>query len=280
MRNEEQYIEETLKSVVSQTLLPCEWVIVSDGSTDRTDAIIQGYQANYDWITLIQLPPRAFPSFAAVVENTTLGIRSLSTTDYHFLGLLDSDLRFQADYFERLIQEFQQDPTLGLAGGVAIDVGLPKDVLPRNKRDVPGALQFFRRECFEAIGGLVPIPEGGWDSVTCATARMKGYRTRLVTHLIVDHLKPRNTIHGGALKRKWQMGVRDYALGYHPLFELVKCGSRLFRDRPFLLGALAWFGGYLGATLSRRPRTLPAETIRYTRSEQLARLFPRFARDR
>ncbi len=273
VRNEEKYIEETLKSVIGQTILPKEWVIVSDGSTDTTNSIIENYQKKNNWIKLIKLPQREFASFAAVVENTTLGIKSLQTKEYDFLGLLDSDLRFQKDYFEKLIVEFSSDPKLGLAGGVAIDIGLPKDTLPRNKQDVPGALQFFSRECFENIGLLIPIPEGGWDSVTCTTARMKGYSTRLVTHLIVDHLKPRNTIYGNALKRKWQMGHRDYALGYHPLFETVKCTARLFRERPYIIGSIVWLLGFINATIKGAPLHIPPPLVHYTRREQLKRLF-------
>lgn len=272
VRNEEKFISRTINSVINQTILPREWIIVSDGSTDATDTIVANYLAKHTWIRLIKLPKRKYPCFAAVVENTTLGINSLQTNDYQYLGLLDSDLEFQADYFEKLIGEFHQDSKLGLAGGVAIDIGHSKEVLPRNKQDVPGALQFFRRECFEAIGGLTRIPEGGWDSITCTTARMKGFKTRLVTHLIVDHLKPRNTICGGVLRRKWQLGVRDYALGYHPIFEFVKCSGRLFRDKPYIVSSIVWISGFLYSSIANRKRLISSDFIQHVRSEQMKRL--------
>ena len=275
VRNEESFVAETIQSVLNQTILPKEWVIVSDGSTDKTNSIIEASILENPWVKLIKLPQRKNPSFAAVAKNTTLGINQLTTGSYQFIGLLDSDLKFQANYFEKLIAEFHQDSKLCLAGGVAIDIGLSKNVIPRNRQDVPGALQFFKRECFESIGGLIPIPEGGWDSITCTTARMKGFRTKLVTHLIVDHLKPRNVIFGGTLARKQQQGVRDYALGYHPVFEFVKCISRLFRDHPFVIGSLAWYFGYIRAALLKRPRSIPQEIVQYTRSEQINRLLGR-----
>ena len=146
VRNEELFIDRTIQSVLNQTILPREWIIVSDGSTDNTDSIIESAIRANPWIRLIKLPRRKHPCFAAVVENTTLGINSLQTNDYHYLGLIDSDLEFQADYFEKLIREFHQDSKLGLAGGVAIDIGHSKKVLHRNKQDYPGDLQFFRRE--------------------------------------------------------------------------------------------------------------------------------------
>jgi poly-beta-1,6-N-acetyl-D-glucosamine synthase len=271
VRDEEKTIGRTIKAVLKQTLLPREWVIVSDGSTDATDEIVRRAAEENPWIRLLALTPRPGRSFAAVVYNTETGIRNLEFRDYAYLGLLDSDVEFQADYFELIMRRFEAEPALGLAGGVVIDVGLPKDRFPRNRIDVPGAVQFFRRECFERIGGLIPIPEGGWDGMTCAMARMQGYKTRLFTDLVVDHLKPRNISEGGVVRRKWQMGVRDHALGYHPLFELVKCVGRL-KDQPRVIGALAWWTGYCTAQLQRHPRIVNASVVAYIRGEQMDRL--------
>ena len=271
VRDEEATIGRVIAAVVAQTVPPREWVIVSDGSTDRTDDIVRAAAAEHPWIRLLPLKPRPGRSFAAVVLNTEQGIRHLECVDYSYIGLLDSDVEFQKDYFEEIIRRFEQEASLGLAGGVVIDVGLPRDRFPRNRIDVPGAVQFFRRECFELIGGLVPVPEGGWDGLTCAMARMHGYRTRLFTDLVVDHLKPRNISQGGVVRRKWQMGVRDHALGYHPVFECLKCAGRL-KDSPPFIGACAWLTGYLMAFLTRRPRVVSPEIVRYVRSEQIERL--------
>lgn len=271
VKNEATLIGRTIESVTGQTVLPSEWVIVSDGSTDGTDEIVGDAAIVHPWIKLVRMPPREGRCFAAVVRVTEHGIRSLSCTEYGFLGLLDSDVTFQTDYFEQLIRRFDAEPALGLAGGVVIDVGLPRDRFPRNRQDVPGAVQFFRRECFERIGGLIPIPEGGWDGMTCVMARMHGYQTRLFTDLVVNHLKPRNISQGGVFRRKWQMGVRDYAAGYHPLFEFIKCVSRV-TDPPFLIGSAAWLVGYFDSAIRRLPRVVPAELVDYIRSEQRERL--------
>ncbi len=271
VRDEEKTIGRTIEAVLKQTLLPREWVIVSDGSTDATDDIVRRAADENPWIRLLAVTPRPGRSFAAVVHNTEAGIRNLEFRNYAYLGLLDSDVEFQVDYFEQIMRRFEAEPALGLAGGVVIDVGLPKDRFPRNRIDVPGAVQFFRRECFDRIGGLIPIPEGGWDGMTCAMARMQGYKTRLFTDLVVDHLKPRNVSEGGVVRRKWQMGVRDHALGYHPLFELVKCVGRL-KDQPRVIGALAWWTGYCTAQLQRHPRIVDASVVAYIRSEQMDRL--------
>ena len=270
-RDEEATIERTIQAVLSQTVQPIEWVIVSDGSTDRTDEIVRAAATAYPWIWLLPLPPRPQRSFAAVVHATEAGVRALETTEYDYVGLLDADVCFETDYFEKLIEQFEVSPKLGLAGGVVIDLGQPKDRFPRNRNDVPGAAQFFRRRCFEELGGLFAIPEGGWDALTCARARMLGYETRLLTHLVLDHLKPRNISEGGRLRRLWQLGVRDYALGYHPLFEVLKCLSRLFAS-PMLIGSIAWWIGYCFAAIRHRERLIPKDLLEFLRGEQKRRL--------
>lgn len=271
VRDEEKLIGATIASVVAQTHRPREWIIVSDGSTDGTNGIVGAAAREHPWIRLLALPPRVGRDFAAVVKNTERGVRTLEFRDYGFLGLLDSDVTFQTDYFEQLIRRFETNPRLGLAGGVVIDVGTPRDRFPRNRHDVPGAVQFFRRTCFESLGGLVAIPEGGWDALTCSVARLRGYETQLFTDLVVDHHKPRNIAHGGHLRRRWQLGIRDYGLGYHALFEFCKCCGKL-HHHPFFFGAASWWLGYCAAVLQRRPRIIPAELVASIRGEQLARL--------
>jgi len=225
----------------------------------------------YPWIRLVQLPIRANRSFSAVVQATETGVKMLTSARYAYIGLLDADLRFAPDYFERLIERFEQKPRLGLAGGMVVDVGTSKQQLPRNVDDVPGAVQFFRRTCFDSLGGLVAIPEGGWDALTCAKARMNGFETSLILELVVDHLKPRNISEGGVIRRRWQLGIRDYALGYHPLFEFAKCLGRI-TELPFVVAAVARFAGYCTAMSQRRPRHLPQDLFRFVRQEQLRRL--------
>ena len=270
-KDEEKTIGETLASVISQTIRPAEWVIVSDGSTDRTDSLIQAAMAEHAWITLIQLPPREGRCFGAVARATKLATERLSVRDYEFIGLLDSDLRFDPTYFQSVIAEFRANPKLGLAGGRVLDPGELPDLKPDNTWDVPGAVQFFRRKCFEALREIHAIPEGGWDMLTCVESRMNGFETALLTGLVVDHLKPRNIAHGGLISRRWQCGVRDYVLGYHPLFEAVKCLRRI-RQNPVIISAASWWIGYVSAAITRKPRAIPPDLLAHIHQEQLHRL--------
>ena len=265
VRDEVTTIGRTIGAVTRQTVHPSEWIIVSDGSTDGTNELVEAAARVHSWIRLLRLPPRPGRSFAAVVHNTEAGIQALTTRDYRYLGLLDADLDFQADYFETLIRRFEANSRLGLAGGVVIDTGRPRNRFPRNRIDVPGAVQLFRRECFERLGGLVAIPEGGWDGLTCAMARMSGFETQLFTDLVVDHLKPRNVSQGGPLRRRWQLGVRDYAIGYDPTLSSCSSVSVATDEPPFLASALS---RYVGFCRSNGQRRFP-ESCRVT----LSRLF-------
>jgi biofilm PGA synthesis N-glycosyltransferase PgaC len=269
-RNEAEYIALTIDSVVRQLVPPAEWIIVSDGSTDGTEAIVLTASKRHPWIRLIPLAPGRQHCFSSVVRAMELGIRSLRTR-YEFIGLLDADVTMDVEYFKILLSKFHSNPRLGIAGGVVTDVDLGRKRLPRNRKDVPGAVQMFRRGCLEAIGELISLPEGGWDALTCAKARMSGYETTLVCELDVLHLKARNSASGRALKRKWDFGRRDYAIGNGVGFELLKCISRI-GERPYLVGSLVWFGGYLTSLLVRRPRSVPVELISFMRREQAQRI--------
>ncbi len=278
VRNEEATIEITIESVIGQTLLPMEWVIVSDQSNDSTDEIVRRYEAMYTFIRLLRLERGSARNFSSVVHATKTGIEALKIKNYDFLGLLDADVRLKPDYYETLISRFTVEPGLGLAGGLVLDNINGK--VRRGRQylgDIAGATQFFRRKCFESLGGLVAIPEGGWDAITCVQARANGYHTATFPDLIVDHLKPRNASEGNVLRRNWQLGIRDYALGSHPLFEILKCVSRCV-DSPLVMGAALRMTAFLWCTVTRRRRIITTELVERVRQEQVSRITPRFFR--
>jgi poly-beta-1,6-N-acetyl-D-glucosamine synthase len=273
VRNEQATIGITIDSVIQQTIRPAEWIIVSDESTDRTDEIVSQYASKHAFIRLLRLTGRPQRNFASVVFAVDSGIAALSTKDYKFIGLLDGDIRFPEKYYEEMLLRFTKDAKLGLAGGLVVDCyDGRRHPGPQSLRDVAGAVQLFRRECFESLGGLVAVPEGGWDAITCVQARMRGFKTQTFPEIEVDHLKPRNIAEGNFFRRTWQLGIREYALGNHPLFEVMKCGYRCI-ERPVFLKGFLRFSGYIWCCLNRRKRMLPADLIRFIRKEQMARVF-------
>ena len=128
-RNEEAFIERTIRSVVGQTILPARWVIVNDGSTDGTGGIARTHAAQHDWIEVVDMPERRDRSFAAKVHCFNAGYARVKGLDHEVVGNLDADISFEPDYLEFLLRRFAEDPRLGVAGTIfKEDGGYSSDV--------------------------------------------------------------------------------------------------------------------------------------------------------
>jgi len=278
-RNEEQYIGLVLESMVAQTHPPERWVIVSDGSTDRTDEIVASYQERCDWIRLIRMPEKRDRSFAAKVHCLNAGLNELNDVDFDVVGSLDADISFEPDYFEFLIEKFAENPALGVAGTPFVEGGRHYDYRFTNIEHVSGACQMFRRECFQSIGGYVPIKGGGIDWTAVTTARMKGWKTRTFPEKTCLHHRQIGTGSATQLRGIYRHGQKDYYLGGHPLWEVLRSAYQMTR-RPYLVGGLCLLAGYVSAFARRAKRPISDELVRFNRAEQMARLKARFFRKR
>jgi poly-beta-1,6-N-acetyl-D-glucosamine synthase len=270
--NEEALIEEPLKAVVAQTIVPRRWVIVSDGSTDRTDEIVESYSHKYPYIQLYRMPEHHARSFAAQVDAINAGYAQLRHLPFDFIGNLDSDISFEPDYFERLFGEFRNDPHLGMAGGTIHDKkkGAFRQRRLNRPHSVMHGVQMFRRECFDTLGGYLRLPYGSPDSHAEVFLRMRGWKVRSIPSLKAFHHRP----NGGAGSLTWYFyreGLSDFSLGSHPLFELFKAARRL-SAKPYVLGSLAEFAGFVHAYCRGDRRAVSEEFVAFLRKEQLGRL--------
>ena len=274
--NEELFIEKTIKAVISQTILPERWVIVSDASVDNTDGIVKKYAERYRFIELVRLGAHHSRSFASKVRALRAGLRRLEGGEYAFIGNLDADISFETFYFANLIDKFAHDPSLGLAGGFIYEKhhGKFKSRAMNGVRSVAGAVQLFRRECYESVGGILPLKYGGEDWCAEVMARMRGWRVESFPELKVFHHKPTGT-GGGVLKYWYQQGLMDFSLGSDPLFAIIKCLRRVC-VKPYVAGALARLAGFAWASRQNEARPVPLDFIKYLREEQRARLFRPF----
>jgi glycosyltransferase involved in cell wall biosynthesis len=270
VRDEARHIEETVKSVAQQTIVPLQWVIVDDGSTDGTGEMVDYFSAKWSWISAVHAPhqgPRANAS--RVMEAFYHGYPSVASFDWDFLVKLDGDLSLEPDYFERCFEEFQNDPLLGIGGGLiwSASCGTFKpDHCPLNH--VRGATKIYRRTCWEAIGGLLRTP--GWDTVDEVKAQMSGWKIRTFRDLKVLHFRPTGAAEGAWLNAV-KDGRADYITGYHPLFMLLKCIKRMFQ-KPHVVGSCGLMYGFAGAYLHRTPQVDDKALIRYVRKQQMRRL--------
>src|SRR5260370_4150753 len=181
-RNEAQFIELTLKSVVAQTVRPAKWIIVSDGSTDGTDDIVNKYAAEHPWIELVRMPERRERHFAGKVHAFNAGYARVRDLQCEMVGSLDGDISFDEDYFSFLLQMLAEDRELGLVGTPFKGSSSPTyDYRFVSIAHVSGACQLFRRECFEEIGGCVPMKGGGGGHISALASRGEGGKRRTVS---------------------------------------------------------------------------------------------------
>jgi len=277
-RNEAQFIGLTIESVIKQTVLPLKWVIVSDGSSDGTDEIVARYAANHPWIELVRMPERAERNFAGKVHAFNAGYAIVRPMEYDVIASLDADISFDPDYFEFLLGKLAEDRTLGLVGTPFRDNSLPLyDYRFVNIEHVSGACQVFRRKCFEDIGGYVPVKAGSIDHIAVVTARMKGWKTRTYTERTCQHHRQIGTAEESALRVKFKYGLRDYAAGNHPLWELSRVLYQMTR-KPYLIGGLLLLSGYLWGMSRRVERPVSPELVAFYRNEQMQRLKKFFTR--
>ncbi len=272
-RNEARSIEMTIRSVVAQTVLPLKWVIVSDGSTDDTDAIVRNYADRHAWIELVRMPERQERHFAGKVYAFNAGVERFRNLPYEVIASLDADITFEEGYFAFLLQKLAADPSLGLVGTPFRENSSSEiyDYRFVSIEHVSGACQVFRRECFEAIGGYVPVKGGAIDNIAVITARMKGWKTRTFTDMTCLHHREMGTAQAGLLHARFKFGTKDYAIGNHPVWELFRSVYQMIR-RPFVLGGLALGAGYFWAFARRANRPVSRELMAFHRKEQMQRL--------
>jgi poly-beta-1,6-N-acetyl-D-glucosamine synthase len=275
-RNEAEYIGLTLKSMAAQTLPPLKWVIVSDGSTDQTDEIVKSYTEAQPWIQLVRMPERKERHFAGKVHAFNAGYEQVKHLNFDVVGNLDADVSFEPDLFEFLIGRMAQHPQLGVAGAPFREGSFQYDYRYSNIENVWGGCQLFRRKCFEGIGGYVPLKGGCIDHVAVISARMHRWQTRTFTEKVVFHHRKMGTAQRGWLKARFNVGVKDYSVGNHPLWELVRTFYQM-KHRPYIVGGLALGWGYAWSMLSRRPIALSNELVEFARREQIQRLKRIFA---
>lgn len=266
VRNEEDFLAKTIHSVASQKILPQEWIMVNDGSSDRTEEIIKECLQRYSWIKLINLEDRGFyyPG-TGVVHVFEKGYEQLHEKDWDFLVKLDCDLEFDKDYFESVFLEFENNPLLGIASGCMYNLHNGRLIRETAQVDHPfGASKVYRRDCWEDLGGLIPVP--GWDLADILKAQMLNWETRCFFDLEVTHFRPGGSRRKGVLRPKFIQGRFEYRHGYAFYFTFFKAGYNIFK-KPVIIGSIAKICGYIYAFILREPYLFDAEMRRFLRKK-------------
>ena len=270
-KNEEDFIELTIQSVVKQTIRPVRWLVVSDGSTDRTDEIVAHYAAQHDWIELYRMPERKTRDFGGKVICFNTGYARIKSLPHDVIASLDADITFDPEYFEFLLGKLAGDPKLGLVGTPFAEDGQTYDFRFSSVDHVSGACQVFRRECFEQIGGYTQT-KSGIDVIAVLSARMRGWRTRTFTEKHSDHHRPMGSANNrNKFVVNFKLGQTQYGLGFHPLWQTFRAVYQMAR-KPYITAGVALFAGYFWAMLRRAKRPVSDELVAFQRRDQMRRL--------
>ncbi len=271
VRDEAQYVKETIASVANQTILPSQWIIVDDGSTDGTSELLDN-MTTCGWIKVIHRNNRGFRAAGGgVVQAFYAGYAVLDDQDWDFIVKLDGDLSFAPDYFEQCFKIFDSEPLLGIGGGTICQLEngqLKVDSIGDPPFHVRGATKIYRRVCWEKINPLVNA--AGWDTIDEVKANLHGWTTRTFNNLKLIQHKPTGGADGNW--RNWfKNGRANYITGYHPLFMLAKCVKRALK-KPIFIESIALLAGFCSGYLKRIQQVPDTEAISYLRRQQLRRL--------
>jgi biofilm PGA synthesis N-glycosyltransferase PgaC len=267
-RDEEKLITGLISSLAAQTVSPNRWIVIDDGSSDRTGEILDRAVRDYPWTEAHHLPRNR--ARAAGGESVIMRFLPRDIWErYNFVVRLDADLTFGADFVELLLREFARDPHLGIAGATLLE---PSQAGWSEVRQpafhTRGAAKMYSRTCFAAIGGL---NRGlGWDTLDEARAMMLGFRTSSFRHIRAYHHRPQGSA-GGIWRSRVAAGRAAYQVGYSPVFMVARAGRRML-DRPPVVGGIALLAGFFEGYLRRQPRAASKQLVKFVRKQQLRRL--------
>jgi poly-beta-1,6-N-acetyl-D-glucosamine synthase len=265
-RNEADFMRQTIEGVLAQSLQPTQWIIVDDGSTDATAEILREYAAQHAWIRIVTRPDRGRRSVGpGVIDAFYAGYAAITCADYDFLCKLDLDLRLPPRYFEILVARMNANPLLATCSGKAYIEEDGRLVNERHGDDTSlGMTKFYRRACFEQIGGFVR--QVMWDGIDCHQCRMRGWIACSwdEPELGFIHLRPMGSSQQSVYTGRMRHGYGQYFMGTGFLYMLASALGRV-NQKPYVLGSLAMLWGWLRSAVQREPRFDNPEFRRFLR---------------
>ncbi|MFW5759934.1 MAG: glycosyltransferase family 2 protein [Cyclobacteriaceae bacterium] len=272
VKNEVKYIEATMQSVIKQTLQPLEWLIVSDQSDDGTDELVEKYSRDYPFIRLLKYKYDGESPLVSARKTYAArhGIAHCRHKSYQYFVGMDADVTFPPNFFEELQKRCEEDKNLGIVGGYIYNV-FENGIGPyfNTPHSVGGPMQFFRRQCYEEIGGWQPV--GMEDGLAVTSARMHGWKVKAYKDLRIMHHKPSGIKGRNIYKAKFNLGRLEFLNGDHPLYQAIRSFRYLFW-RPYFVGSFIRIAGYWKALLNGEEVTTPEPLRGYLRKEQLQKL--------
>jgi glycosyltransferase involved in cell wall biosynthesis len=268
-KNEEKFITFTLESMVKQLLKPVKWIIVDDGSTDKTKEIVEKYQKEHNWIEIVTIDNKQEQKLygSKVIRAFNAGFKLVKDEPYDYIVKLDADLSFPPEYFKDIATAFANNNKLGICGGFIVEK--ESDFITKSSRypRVQGAVKAVRAQCFKDIDGFMEA--NGWDGLDLLKALYLGWEVGNVPLKVIHH-----RIEGTeyrSLKFFQSNGYTHYMQG-NDLFLTFVRGVFMLREKPYVLVSLSYVKGYFQGMFSKEPKYVDKGLAKFIRKYHYKRL--------
>ncbi|RJS83203.1 glycosyltransferase family 2 protein [Methanophagales archaeon] len=266
-KNEADNLPKLIESIEKQTVKPVLWVIVDDGSTDRTPEIIKQIKEKYDWIQSIRLDGKKRKRGLHVSQVKKKGFDFAveycmkNEISYEYLCNIDADIILESTFFENLITEFEKDSRLGVASGGIYHFKGDRIVHTHVRESEPaGGNMVIRRKCFEECGGITP--SYAYDSTFNTKAKLRKWKTKLFVDVIAIEVRDTSSTEG-YWKGYTYKGEAAYYLNFNPFYAIIK-GIRYLFIKPYYIG-IAYLYGYFNSLIKRTEQINDKEIKHYFR---------------
>lgn len=264
VKNEINFIQKTIDSVLSQTITPFEWIIVDDSSTDGTEDIIKKASENFTWIKVIKCDENKLKDYSSrVVFLFNYGFNQLSKkVDY--ISKLDADVSFSPTFYQNILAAFNNNPKLGIASGHLTENNIPEKIIKTSFICTRGATKIYNIKCLEDIGGIINFQ--GWDTLDNVAARAKGWEVAIVTEYF-EHLKKEGSKVGNIFFSNFRTGFYNGSVPYLWIYFLIKISSKIF-NKPFFIGSFLQLIGFIKGRYFSKLKPFPAFIVNQLHFEQ------------
>ena len=281
--NEEKNILFTLKSLDQQTFQDFFCVLVNDGSTDKTQQIVEEFSKENLKFKIENLAVSAHEPGAKVVRTFNQGLNSVDLKEFDIICKFDADIVFPRDYLKKINQVYETQPKAGMVSGI---VKIKKSIFEQalifdfkdekhqwkfedisSKNHIRGPIKSYRKECFQDMNGLRPVL--GWDNIDVMLAKKNGWETVTIKDLWVKHLRP--TAYQYQNQKAEKLGEYFYNIGLSLPLAIISSGKSSLKNKSF-----AEFFTTMKSFLKQRgERALSKEEIKYIRNLRWQQMFNR-----
>ena len=252
--NEEENILPCLESLKNQTFQDFKCVIVNDGSTDKTQEIVEDFIKS---VTLSGVEALSFKVLnleksehqpgAKVVRTFNKGLETENLENFDVVCKFDADIIFPENYLEKINEVYEKNPKAGMVSGL---VYIRSSVIPRNeeshsdflnknkewtfenlssKNHVRGPIKSYRKELFLKMNGLRAVL--GWDNIDVMLCKMHGFETVTIKELWVKHLRP--TAYKYKSQKAEKLGEYFYNIGLNFPLTAISSAKSSWKNKSF-----------------------------------------------